>query len=191
MTLRRQTLETIGGFSALVGHLADDAVLGMLVRARGLRIALAESVPATTVAEATLPALFRHELRWARTMRSLAPVGYALSVLQYPLFWAALAVLPSGFAWWSLGLFAAAWVVRGGIARGIDRTLGLATKAPVWLLPLRDLMSVVVVLASFAGNRVEWGGQMLRVDRPGDRARSRPGSATSRADQERGDIAPP
>lgn len=174
MALRRETLEKIGGLPALVRHLADDAVLGLLVRSRGLRIGLAESVPATTVAEATLPALFRHELRWARTMRSLAPAGYALSALQYPLVWAALAVLLAGFAWWALALFVAAWAMRAGIARGIDRALGLATRAPIWLLPLRDLMSIVVILASFAGDRVEWRGDVLRVDRPDDLARLRP-----------------
>jgi len=71
----------------------------MLVRARGLRISLAQTVPATAVAETALPELFRHELPWARTLRSVAPPGYTLPVLEYPLFWAALAVLLSGFAW--------------------------------------------------------------------------------------------
>lgn len=189
MALRRETLDAIGGLPALVGHLADDAVLGMRVRALGLRIGLAGTVPATTVAETTLAELFRHELRWARTMRSVAPAGYTLSVLQYPLFWAVMAVLLSGFAWWALVLFAAAWLVRAGIARAIDRALGLATKAPVWLLPLRDLMSITVILASFASNRVEWRGEVLRVDRPGNLAR--PPRGTLRADQEPGDIAPP
>lgn len=189
MTLRRETLQAIGGFSALVGHLADDAVLGMLVRARGLRLGLAATVPATTVTETTLPELFRHELRWARTMRSLAPAGYTLSVLQYPVFWAALALLLSGFAWWALALFALAWAMRAGIARSINRALGLATKAPIWLLPLRDLMSIAVILASFANDRVEWRGEVLRVDRPGNLAR--PARGAPRADQEPGDIAPP
>ena len=189
MTLRRETLHAIGGLSSLVGHLADDAVLGMLVRGCGLRIGLAATVPATTVAETTLPELFRHELRWARTMRSIAPAGYTLSVLQYPLFWAALAVLLSGFPWWALAVFAAAWGARAGSARGIDRALGLATKAPIWLLPLRDLMSITVILASFASDRVEWRGEVLRVDRPGNLAR--PPGGTRRVDEGPGDIAPP
>ena len=56
-------------------------------------VALADTIPATTVAETTLGALWRHELRWARTIRALVPVPFAASVLQYPLAWAALAVL--------------------------------------------------------------------------------------------------
>jgi len=165
MALRRETLEAIGGFRSLAGHLADDALLGRLVREQGLRVALAATVPATVVAETTLPALFRHELRWARTMRSVAPLGYALSVLQYPLFWAASAVVLSGFGRWPLLLAAAAWAARAALARGIDRALGLAAAAPIWLLPLRELMSIVVILASFGGDRVQWRGQVLRVGR--------------------------
>ena len=90
-------------------------------------------------------ALWRHELRWARTIRALVPVQFAASVLQYPLVWAALAVLLAGGAPWSLAWFAAAWAVRALAARGIDRALGLANRTPLWLLPLRELMSVAVM----------------------------------------------
>ena len=89
MMLRRETLERIGGFAALVDHLADDNVLGRLVQGLGLGVALAETIPATTVPETTLLALWRHELRWARTIRALAPAAFAASVLQYPLVWGA------------------------------------------------------------------------------------------------------
>lgn len=49
MALRRSTLDAIGGLHALVHHLADDAVLGRLVSARGETVALAATLPATTV----------------------------------------------------------------------------------------------------------------------------------------------
>jgi ceramide glucosyltransferase len=168
MTLRRETLEAIGGLPALADHLADDYVLGHLVRERGLGVRLAPAVPATTVAEVTLAELFRHELRWARTIRALVPVQFVLSALQYPLCWAVLTVLVSGAAFWSLGLFLFAWLVRAAAARGIDAVLGLArsglaTPAPIWLLPLRDLMSVAVLLASHGSDRVEWRGQVLHA----------------------------
>jgi len=165
MALRRETLAAIGGLPALVEQLADDALLGILVRARGLAVGLAATLPATTVAETDLPALFQHELRWARTMRSVAPVGHALSILQYPIFWAAVAAILAGFAWWALALFAAAWIARAALARRIDRDLGLATRAPFWLLPLRELMSMAVILANYASDRVRWRGQVLRVGR--------------------------
>ncbi|MBO0711483.1 MAG: glycosyltransferase, partial [Acetobacteraceae bacterium] len=164
MALRRETLERAGGLAALVNHLADDNVLGRRVRALGLRVALAASVPATTVAESDLPALWRHELRWARTIRALAPAQFGASVLQYPLVWSAGAVLVSRTAPWSVVLFGLAWLIRAIVARRIDRLLGLAIQAPVWLLPLRELLSVAVLIASFLSDRVEWRGHALVAD---------------------------
>ena len=123
MVLRRATLDRIGGFQALVEHLADDQVLGRLVAGLGLAVRLAATVPATTVPEGRLRDLLRHELRWARTIRALEPGPFAASVLQYPLFWGLLAVLLSGGAAWSFGVFFIAWVGRALAAISVDRAL--------------------------------------------------------------------
>ena len=168
MCLQRDTLMRIGGFFALVDHLADDNVLGQLVLGLGLDVRLAGSVVATTVPEATFGALFRHELRWARTIQALVPGAFALSVLQYPIFWAAVAVAASQGALWAVGLFFLAWFGRALAATGIDRALApklemLAFPAPVWLLPLRELLSVATMLASYAGKNVDWRGHTMHA----------------------------
>jgi ceramide glucosyltransferase len=170
MALRRTTLAEIGGLAALADHLADDNVLGQLVRARGLAVALAANVPATTVGERSLRALFRHELRWARTIRALEPAGFAASILQHKLAWAlaGLAVAPG---WASGAFFAAIWagaaLAAAGTVRNLDTRLkGLAISTPLWLLPLRDLMSAAVWAVAHAGTRVEWRGHSLHADRP-------------------------
>jgi ceramide glucosyltransferase len=161
MALRRETLERIGGLQPLVDHLADDNVLGRLVQGLGLQVALADTVPATTVPETSLVALWRHELRWARTIRTLVPIQYAASVLQYPLAWATLTILLAPGAIWPVAWFVIAWLTRALAVRGIDRLLTLESRSPVWLLPLRELMSVAVMVASYAGREVDWRGHML------------------------------
>ncbi len=172
MALRRATLASIGGLAALAHHLADDNVLGRLVRARGLAVGLARTVTATTVPEANLPSLFRHELRWSRTILALVPREFALSGIQHTLFWALAAILASGFDGWSLALFLFAWFIKAVTARDIDATLSrthanLASPAPIWLLPLRDLLSMAVMLASYGGDEVEWRGNMMSTGRTG------------------------
>jgi ceramide glucosyltransferase len=180
MCLRREDLERIGGFRALADHLADDNVLGRRIAALGLRVALADTVPLTTVPEATISALFRHELRWARTIRALEPAGFAASVVQYPLAWALLTVGLASGAPWSIGLFCVAWVLRAVAAMVVDSALAplwtderssndnaaLAFHCPVWLLPLRDILSAAVMLASYGGRQVDWRGHGLRADKP-------------------------
>ena len=174
MAIRRDTLARVGGLAALADHLADDAVLGRLVRAQGLSVTLAATLPATTVADATLAAAFEHELRWARTIRAQAPVGYAASVLQYPVVFAVCTVLLAGFAQWALLLLLAAWAARAQSAVLLDRALrqfvrgcahGRALRAPLLLLPGRELMSATVIAASYRTRRVVWRGHTLYASR--------------------------
>lgn len=167
LALRRDVLARAGGLEALADELADDAVLGRRVAALGLGVRLAATVPGTTVPERQLGALFRHELRWGRTMRSLVPAGYAASCIRYPIPWALLTIAVSGGAAWSLALLLLAWAVRAIAMRGIDRSLGLAPVLPIWLIPARDALSLAVLLVSYAGDRVEWRGAVLRAGRPG------------------------
>jgi ceramide glucosyltransferase len=179
MALRRETLAAVGGLAALVNHLADDNRLGCLVRERGLAVRLAPTVCATTVPEVGLGALFRHELRWARTIQALVPVEFAASAVQHPLAWATLAVAASGGEAWALAMFLLCWAGRALAARGLDARLGLAgsglaSPVPVWLLPLRDLLSAAVFAASYTSDRVEWRGRVLHtaLDKPGHDAMS-------------------
>ena len=169
MALSRALLERVGGLAALSAHLADDAVLGQLVAAQGLEVRLAATIPSTTVPETRMLRLFTHELRWARTIRALAPVGFALSVVQYPIGWALLAAALSAGAPWSLAVLAAAWAGRATVGRRLDRLLQRCGAlppgrlSPMWLVPIRDVLSVLVMLASYADNRVAWRGQTLRA----------------------------
>lgn len=168
MALRRETLIAIGGFEGLANELADDAVLGIKTRAQGLEVALASTIPAVGVPERRLEALWQHELRWARTVRSLAPWEHATSVLQYPLVPAMALTIAAPFAPWAWAVFVAAWLARAEIARRADNVIkslpGLATVQTPWLWPLRDLMSVAVIVASFCSRDVVWRGRALRAD---------------------------
>ncbi len=182
MCLRRRDLESIGGLQALVDHLADDNVLGRRINALGSSVALADTVSLTTVPESSFSALFRHELRWARTIRALEPAGFAASVIQYPLAWALLTVLLTGGATWSVGFFLLAWMLRAVAALSVDRALAplwtrqarsvgndqaaVAFCCPIWLLPLRDMFSVAVMAASYGGRKVHWRGHGLHADTP-------------------------
>ncbi len=174
MALHRDTLDAIGGLPMLSAHVADDSVLGKLVRGQGRTIAIAPSLTATTNGESSASALFAHELRWGRTVRAVEPLGYALSAVQFPLFWSSLAVLAAPEAAWSWMLFAAIWALRAATAARIDQLIarigpqGASARhgtdtLPFLLLLLRDWVSAIVMAASFTGSRVSWRGQRLRV----------------------------
>jgi ceramide glucosyltransferase len=173
MALRAETLERIGGFRALAGLLADDHALGAAVRRLGLRVVVAPVLPRHVQAEASLPALLAHELRWARTLRLLDPRGYWGMGLTYPLVPGLLAALlaPRGLA--VLGVALAA---RLGLALAVDGVLGRPWRmARLALLPLRDGISFAIWVAGLARGTVTWQGQRYRMDREGRMAEARVG----------------
>jgi ceramide glucosyltransferase len=172
MALTRRTLGLAGGLAGLLDHLADDHVLGRRVQALGLRVDLAPVITATTVSEKSFGALWAHELRWARTMGALEPLLFLTSALQYPLFWAGLALLLSGGNLWFAILFAVAWAARGlavmGVARATRHTPGASGLVRVALTaslaPIRDALSIAVLAASYCGDKVTWRGHIMRAD---------------------------
>jgi hypothetical protein len=46
-------------------------------------------------------------------------------------------------------------------------TPGRALVSPCWLVPVKDILQAILWLAAYAGNKVEWRGQELRVRRDG------------------------
>jgi ceramide glucosyltransferase len=186
MALRRETLSAIGGLPMLVNHLADDHVLGKLVQRQGLRVRLADTMVTTTVPEHKLADLYRHEIRWARTILALVPVAFALSSIQFPLFWALLTVLLSGGAGWAFGLFVGAWAIKALCVSAIDHRIGSeaglrVTPTSPWLLPLRDLFSMTTMLTSYTGDDVEWRGEVILTGRGQASDSGHPAAATRRA----------
>ena len=129
-------------------------------------MALADTIPSATVPEPTLRALWQHEIRWTSTIRALAPVSLCGSTLQYPLFWALLAVLVSGGAAWTAILFMAVWAIRVAAAGMIDSALSPLVgrpsyPTPLWMLPVRDLLTIAEIAACFGVDEVVWRGHKM------------------------------
>jgi ceramide glucosyltransferase len=162
IALRRQTLEHIGGFARVRDELADDHRLGDAVRSAGLTVVLSPYVVEARVAEPSFVALWRHELRWARTVRGVAPVVYAGSIVTHPLMVAALAAVVTGFSLTSCTLIVISYLVRWVCARVTAHALGLRAARPA-LLPVRDALSFAVFVASFFARTVFWRDQHFRV----------------------------
>ena len=162
MAFDRTTLAAVGGFEALADMLADDHALGGAVRRLGKRVALSPYLVDDIVAEESFLGLFRHELRWARTIRLVAAAGFAGSIVTYPVPLALLAFCLPAIPQAGAAMLVVALLVRSITARRIDRALRLKA-APLWLLPVRDLLSFGVFIASFLGRNVAWRDRRFRI----------------------------
>jgi ceramide glucosyltransferase len=163
IALRRDALQTIGGFEALRDLLADDFWLGELTRRAGLRTVLSEVVVGTDVGESQLKDLWTHELRWLRTIRSIAPAGFAMTFVCFtsPLLLLALCLAP--------GPITASLTALGGGARVLLHFLQrrISDQRFAWhevlLIPLRDALLLMEWAAALAGWQVRWRGQVMHA----------------------------
>ena len=167
MAARRGAIENIGGFGALANILADDYMLGNFVHRQGQKVALAPYLVRNIVHEPSMRALFLHEVRWARTIKNVKPLSYALSTITEGLFLSvAAAVLLSfgGVSGWLIALpIIIVALLRLALHLGVSETIkGQGERTP-WLIPLRDLLSLGVRISSYFGTTVHWRGQVLTV----------------------------
>jgi ceramide glucosyltransferase len=165
IALRAETLRRIGGFEAFADQLADDYAMGKAVRGLGLKVAVAPILVGHGCAEASFSELMHHELRWARTLRLLAPWGYAGLVLTHALPLALIAAGLGGFGAVGYATIALALACRLSVPIQLKSLPGGRDALP-WLSPMRDLLSFAVFLASFLPGRLSWRGSryVLRSD---------------------------
>src|SRR5262249_13591328 len=84
IALRRETLEEIGGLEAFADCLADDYEIGVAVRRAGYEVAILPFSVGHVCFERTAGELLRHQVRQARTIRTIDPVGYAAAIVSHP-----------------------------------------------------------------------------------------------------------
>jgi ceramide glucosyltransferase len=189
MATRRQQLNEIGGFRALVDYLADDYQLGHQIARRGYRIELCPVVVECWERPQGWREVWAHQLRWARTIRVCQPAPYFFSILSNATVWAAAWLAWAGISFvMILPAFERADDFRGEsvfwmAVLGALLTLTVVTFARLLMAddcyarllkltnpggipgmaPLKDLLQVPIWALAFLGNTVVWHGQRLRV----------------------------
>ncbi len=170
--LRRESLAKIGGFEALANCLADDYQLGNRIFKNGHQIALCPVVIECWDAPMSWEQVWKHQVRWARTIRVCQPTPYFFSILAnatlWPLLWffASLATTDT----LSLPLTALAFLLaRIVLAQKLQRyfTPGRRLISNAWLVPVKDLLQTAIWMSAFAGNTVEWRGRKMKLRRDG------------------------
>jgi ceramide glucosyltransferase len=162
LALRAETLHRLGGFQAFSDQLADDYAIGAAVRGLQLKVAIPQLLVGHSCAEQSLGELLSHELRWARTIRSIDPWGYAGLLATNPLPLALIAASLQGFGVASIGLIALALACRLVVSLQMPAMPDGGSVSP-WLGPVRDLLSFAIFLVSFMPLPVSWRGQRYEL----------------------------
>ncbi|GJD55625.1 bacteriohopanetetrol glucosamine biosynthesis glycosyltransferase HpnI [Methylobacterium dankookense] len=157
-----ESLKAIGGFHRIRNDLADDYELGAALRGLGGRVAIPNFSIGHTCVDTDIRGLWRHELRWNRTIRNVDPAGYAGSVVTHAFPLALIGALLPGAGTAALAVAALALACRIVLCMRLERAFGLDSH-PYWLLPIRDILSFANFSWGFVSGAVTWKGHDYRV----------------------------
>jgi ceramide glucosyltransferase len=168
IAIKREVLEAAGGFRAVKNMLADDFYLGNLANSQGYEIKLSDSMVTLTCEEKNICEFWHHQLRWARTYRTVRPVSIATILMHGP-FWALILLAASrgsAAGWAALVLVLAARLSMS--AAIVTRVLKMPEMlSQLWLVPFKDLIMTGVWFGSLLSNKVRWAGREFKVIRGG------------------------
>jgi ceramide glucosyltransferase len=162
MAFRRRELDAIGGFASIREFLADDYQLGARISSLGKTVIMSDTVVETNLGAVGWRDIWKHQLRWSRTIRISRPGGYFGYVITHATFWCGIAAL-CGYPWLAL----AGITVRLFAAAAALRTLGARQSVQFVNVLLRDLFGFAVWCGGMFGNEVEWRGERFRLMRDG------------------------
>ena len=161
-SVRRQALESIGGFEHLAQFFADDFALGRLVTRKGWRVVLSPYMCETVVAERGFVEMFRHEVRWQRTERACRPLDQFMSVVTWPLPLMLVLLLPQ-LSIVGLSVIGVHIAMRAGLHYRVRHSFRIATPPQPWLVPLRECVCFLTWAISLFGGNIRWGNETFSI----------------------------
>ena len=160
MVFRAETLRRIGGFAAIANYLADDYQLGRRIAQLGLRIEFAGVVVETDLGAGSWTQVWRHQLRWSRTIRVSRSLGYYGYVVTHATLWGLVALAAHQ---WQAAVLALGVRVVAGVWVGAGILGDRKVRRDFWLIPLRDLFGFAVWAAGIFGDTVQWRDRQLKL----------------------------
>ena len=159
--VRKDSLASIGGYTALRDYIAYDFAIGNLMAKQGYQVVLSGHVIDHVVNQPSFHRMWQNQLRWAQTTRYSRPKGHFGSGLIFAMPYGLLGFFAAGFLghWRAGALLLAvavlnrlteAWLVGWVVVRDPQ-----IRRAP-WLYPLRDLLGFLVWFASYLNLRYVW-----------------------------------
>jgi ceramide glucosyltransferase len=167
--LRRETLQQIGGFEALGDYLVEDNELGRRVLQRGLTIEVLPYVVDTTIDLDGAAHWWQKQMYWDQNTRAAVPALFLATLLLRVI---PLALLYAAISGWSAPALSVLFSLAALRMLSAGAVIGVALNdrpaiANLWLLPIKDCLSLIWFAQSIAKGTVIWRGVEMELTRDG------------------------
>jgi len=155
---RKDILAEAGLFAAIENKPADDMLVGRLIAEKGYQVELLPYAVHAVADFESLRGFLAKRMRWAVVQKNMRPWGHIGLLLTLGLLWSLVAIaahptMAVGAAYLGSYLFLRL-LMTGVIAIWGLRQPSILKK--LWLIPIWDALAMIILLVSFARNRVRW-----------------------------------
>ena len=166
IAISKSVLNQIGGLEAIAPYLADDYQIGYRTHSLGYKVVLSEYIIDHLIDTTTWQDLLDRQLRWAYCTRVSRPWGHLGLFFTFGIPTSLIWLMIKPDLWW---LGAIAWLARLLLAWTVA-VWGLKDQQAgkyLWLVPIRDLISFGIWLASWFSDSMNWRGSKLKLSPEG------------------------
>ncbi|MDE2126460.1 MAG: glycosyltransferase [Armatimonadetes bacterium] len=161
-------LQECGGLEPLRNELADDYLLAQAVLSSGHAVVLSTEMVDDVLGAPGWRESLGRRLRWMRTVRACRPAGHLGSVVTHGWVVALTLLAVTGASPFGLWAVAFTLALRLSAAELVGRcTQDLCVRRFKWWLPVADVVTFAIFVASVAGRTITWRGVRLRIGRGG------------------------
>lgn len=164
MAFRKTDLERIGGFRAIAEYIADDYQLGHKIHALAMRNVISDVIVSTRLSSESWLGAWRHQVRWAKTIRLSGGIGYLGLPITYATLWAGVA---AAVGLWQVALPLLAIRLAMALISGCWLLGSADVFKYCYAIPVRDLAGVAIWAAGLFGREVFWRDRRLQLDAEG------------------------
>ena len=155
---RKDILAEAGLFAAIENKPADDMLVGRLIAEQGYQVELLPYAVHAAADFESMRGFLAKRMRWAVVQKNMRPWGHIGLLLTLGLLWSLVAIaahptMAVGAAYLGSYLFLRL-LMTGVIAIWGLRQPSILKK--LWLIPIWDALAMIILLVSFAQNRVRW-----------------------------------
>jgi ceramide glucosyltransferase len=162
MAVRREVLDSIGGFMPLRNYLVEDYELARRAAAKGYRTKLIPYVAGMDIHTRSWSDWWRHQVGWDLKTRSANKWGYFFTLLVRGIPFAFLYLAAGGPHAW--GVLLATVMIRVGT--GVLNSAMLGDQdgmRRIWILPVRDMLGLMVWMVVMFKKKTIWRGKTFLI----------------------------
>jgi len=160
----KKDLEEAGGFWFIKDYLAEDFMIGKLVKEKNKKVALSNYLIDNVNEYWSIKKFLNRHTRWAKMRWKIGGAYYISEILSNPVFLAFVGLLIFGFSKAAFMVFGGAWLLK----TILDYYVGYLIDADIkvfyyFLSPVKDIIMGTVWFVPFVNTKVYWRGKKYSI----------------------------